>query len=415
MNDDSELSSELRLQYELHDYKVHQFQAVTGLQQAIKNEQPLAIIMHVAFAKSELDGMETIADLRQQLGAQLPPVIFISENEDLASRLASVRAGAAAYFTTPVDQAELIETMDRLTTPEMGPPYRILIVDDDEKVAFHNALLLQRAGMDTQVLTKADRILELLPVFQPELILMDLYLPDCTGIELAAVIRQQPHYVGTPIVFFSMETDIDKHLDAMRVGGDDFLLKTMTAEHLLISIKSRVRRARTITQMMVRDSLTGLLNHSSIEEQLRRELGLQQRHNEILSYALMDLDHFKQVNDQYGHAAGDRVIQGFARLLRQRFRQTDLLGRYGGEEFVVVLPGTDAEHAKRLVDEVRKAFSQIKFSAADQTFSVSFSAGVASAPPFLDSSSLQEAADKSLYQAKRDGRNCVLIAKANTD
>jgi diguanylate cyclase (GGDEF)-like protein len=412
VDDDTNIAHEQCLQYELHGYKVREFHEFSGLQAAIKKDQPLAIIMDVVFPEGDLAGIEKIIEIRQS-DTDFPPVIFVSQREDLEARLASVRAGTAAYITKPIDLSNMIETLDRLTTVDLGAPYRILIIDDDASMAYHNALMLQRAGMETEVITEPGRLLDVLPVFQPELILMDLYLPGCTGIELAAVIRQHEAYVGTPIVFFSVETDISKHLAAMRAGGDDFLIKPIAPDHLLATVESRVQRARTITSFMIRDSLTGLLNHTAIEEQLERELGLQQRHDGVLSYALIDLDHFKQVNDHYGHAAGDKVIRGLSRLLRQRFRQTDLLGRYGGEEFVVVLPASDATLAARLLEEVRNDFSRIQFTAADKAFTVSFSAGIASAPPYNSAFTLQEEADRALYRAKQAGRNQILIAKSH--
>lgn len=417
VDDDTSLAREQCLQYELHGYQVREFHDFTGLRDAVRKDRPRAIIMDVIFPEGDLAGIQKVADLRHAFDG-FPPVIFVSQREDIEARLASVRAGAAAYFTKPLDLAGVIETLDRLITYDQGEPYRVLVVDDDESLACHNALILQSAGMETRVLADASHILELLADFQPELILMDLYMPMCTGIELAAVIRQQEAYVGTPIVFFSVETDVATHLDAMRAGGDDFLIKPITPDHLLATVEARVRRARTLTSLMVRDGLTGLLNHASIEEQLIRELGLRVRQGGELSYAMIDLDHFKQVNDQYGHAAGDRVIRGLSRLLRQRFRQTDLLGRYGGEEFVVVLLATDVKLAARLLNEVREDFSRIRFSAGEEQFSVTLSAGVASAPPFNDAVTLQGEADRALYRAKQAGRNQVCIAemhqKSNT-
>lgn len=410
VDDDTNLAREQRLQYELHGYHVREFNGFEGLEAAVRKDQPQAIIMDVIFPEGDLAGIQKIASLRYAVDS-LPPVIFVSQREDLEARLAAVRAGAAAYYTKPFDLAAMVETLDRLTAHDQMAPYRVLVVDDDESLAYHNALMLQRVGMETHVLTDPANILETLADFQPELILMDLYLPTCTGIELAAVIRQQEIYVGIPIVFFSVETDIAKHLDAMRAGGDDFLIKPIAPAHLLATVEARVRRARAITSLMVRDSLTGLLNHTAIEEQLERELGLQARHESVLSYAMIDLDHFKQVNDQHGHAAGDKVIRGLSRLLRQRFRQTDLLGRYGGEEFVVILPATDAQLAARLLDEVREAFSRIQFVAGGKAFTVTFSAGVASAPPFTDVVTLQGEADRTLYRAKEAGRNQVLISE----
>lgn len=410
VDDDTDLAREQRLQYELHGYIVREFHQIEGLEQALREQQPLAIVMDVVFPAGELAGILSIAQLRTQLGS-LPPVIFVSRREDIQARLEAVRAGAAAYFVKPLDLPTVVETLDRLTAPQDSVPYRILIVDDDADLAYHNALLLQRARMVTQVVTDPTKILSTLSDFQPELILMDLYLPDCTGIELAAVIRQEIAYVGMPIIFLSVETDIEKHLQAMRAGGDDFLLKPITPAHLLATVEARARRARAITSVMVRDSLTGLLNHTAIEEQLERELSLHQRHQGVISYAMIDLDFFKEVNDRYGHAMGDRVLRSLSRLLRQRLRQTDLIGRYGGEEFVVVLPGTDAATAAKMMDELRIAFSNLVFEAVGQRFSVTFSTGIASAPPLKDVVVLQNQADQALYQAKAAGRNRVVVAE----
>ncbi len=407
VDDDTDLAHEQCLQYELHGYRVREFHGFEGLESAIRTEPPLAIIMDIMFPEGDLAGIRNIAKLRMALGV-LPPVIFASQREDIQARLEAVCAGA--YFIKPLDLATVLETIDRLTTPHDPAPFRILILDDDESLAYHNALLLQRAGMDTRVLTDPGDILNAMGDYQPELVLMDLYLPGCTGIELAAVIRQEVAYVGTPIIFLSVETDLAKHLEAMRVGGDDFLLKPIEATHLLATVEARARRARAITSTMIRDSMTGLLNHTAIEEQLVRELSLCARNDGVLSYAIIDLDHFKLVNDRYGHAMGDQVLRSLSRLLRQRLRQTDLIGHYGGEEFVVLLPGADAPTAAKIVDELRQAFSAIRFSASGKEFSATFSAGIASAPPLVDAVTIEHQADLALYRAKEAGRNQALIA-----
>lgn len=407
VDDDTDLAHEQCLQYELHGYRVREFHGFDGLEAAIRIESPRAIIMDIMFPQGDLAGIRNIAKLRMALGV-LPPVIFASQREDIQARLEAVCAGA--YFIKPLDLATVLETIDRLTTPHDPAPFRILILDDDESLAYHNALLLQRAGMDTRVLTDPGDILNAMGDYQPELVLMDLYLPGCTGIELAAVIRQEVAYVGTPIIFLSVETDLAKHLEAMRVGGDDFLLKPIEATHLLATVEARARRARAITSTMIRDSMTGLLNHTAIEEQLVRELSLCARNDGVLSYAIIDLDHFKLVNDRYGHAMGDQVLRSLSRLLRQRLRQTDLIGHYGGEEFVVLLPGADAPTAAKIVDELRQAFSAIRFSASGKEFSATFSAGIASAPPLVDAVTIEHQADLALYRAKEAGRNQALIA-----
>ena len=161
---------------------------------------------------------------------------------------------------------------------------------------------------------------------------------------------------------------------------------------------------------MVRDSLTGLLNHTTFKERLRAEAARAARQDKPLSVALIDIDHFKSVNDQYGHPVGDRVIKNISRLLRQRLRGADVIGRYGGEEFAVALPDTPLDKAVSVIDQIRATFAAIDQRAGNSGFHSTFSAGVAQCPPLTDSEALIKAADEALYAAKRGGRDQVRAA-----
>ena len=161
---------------------------------------------------------------------------------------------------------------------------------------------------------------------------------------------------------------------------------------------------------MVRDSLTGLLNHTNLKEQLEIEVSRAMRLKQNIALAMLDLDHFKAVNDQYGHATGDRVLRSLSRMLMQRLRSTDVVGRYGGEEFAVILTGANAEEAAKRLHTVRESFAELSHFADGQEFKVTFSCGIAAAPPNGESAGLSEAADKALYEAKHAGRNCIVVA-----
>ena len=252
-------------------------------------------------------------------------------------------------------------------------------------------------------------LLQTLQELQPDLVLMDVYMPGCRGTDAAQVIRQHSVYRTTPVVYLSTEAGLDAQLDAMRLGGDDFLTKPITAAHLVAAVRIRASRFRELNSMMSRDSLTGLLNHTHLKLALDRELAGAQRRNSTLSVAMLDIDKFKLVNDTYGHPVGDRVIKTLARLLTQRLRKTDIAARYGGEEFALVLPDTSAENAQSVVDGLRAQFAQIKHRHAGGEFSCTFSAGVAAAPPHDAMLALLEAADNALYVSKRTGRNRVSI------
>lgn len=343
------------------------------------------------------------------------PLIVISSENDTKSRLDAVRSGADAFFSSPVDYPFFIDTLDKLTNTQTQNPYRVLIMDDSPSTADFYSYTLQTAGMMTYVVTDPLNIMEELDIFSPELILMDLYMPHCSGTELSAVIRQQEHYVGTPIVFLSSETNIDKQNQAMSQGGDDFLTKPIKAEHLVSAVKTRAERYRKLRSLMIRDSLTGLLNHTTTTEMLERELSRISRANGDLSYAMIDIDFFKKVNDNYGHSIGDQVIKILARLLKQRLRRTDIIGRYGGEEFAVIMPDTKPAIAVRVIDEIRQSFSKIDLSGKASGIHLSFSAGVAGYPYYKESNLLNDAADRALYQAKHKGRNCVLLLQDKAD
>jgi len=242
---------------------------------------------------------------------------------------------------------------------------------------------------------------------------MDLYMPSCTGLELAGVIRQQESFVGIPIVFLSSEKNVGTQLEAMRLGGDDFLTKPISPPHLLSAITTRVERARALRASMIQDSLTGLLNHVRILDQLSIEIARAQREKIPLTFAMIDIDHFKSINDDYGHPSGDRVIKSLARLLKQRLRKTDCIGRYGGEEFAVILPNSDIQSIYPLLEKIRDIFAKIRHTPPTNKFefSVTFSAGIASLSPKLNSvDALLQGADRALYAAKNQGRNQIIQA-----
>lgn len=162
------------------------------------------------------------------------------------SRLAAVRAGAQGYFPDPLDTVALMALLDHLTSGEPDRPYRVLIVDDDASLAAFYAGVLKSAGMLTCVVTEPERIMAPLLDFKPDLITCDIHMPQCSGIELAAVIRQQQEFVRIPIVFLSAETSLDKQAQALRQGGDDFILKPVQPAALVAAAQSRARRYRAV-------------------------------------------------------------------------------------------------------------------------------------------------------------------------
>ncbi|MBX0328125.1 response regulator [Oscillochloris sp. ZM17-4] len=392
-------------------YETHVFSHIDELQATAQAATPDALVLDIAFLE-HADIRDSIDRLRH-LQAVPVPLIVIASHGDFAARLHAVRSGGNAYFTRPIDVGTLVDQLDRLTEHRRSDPYHVLIVDDSRLVADTYAIFLSASGIHTTVITDPTVVSEKLHDLKPDLILMDMYMPGCEGRELAAVLRQQPELHSIPIVYLSAEMDRGTQLAAMDEGGDDFLTKPINPGHLVAAVTSRIRRARVMRSQMLRDSLTGLFNHSVTEDMLAREVSRARRNKRPFSMGLLDLDHFKQVNDRYGHAAGDRVLKSLARLLQQRLRISDLIGRYGGEEFVVLMPETDEQGAFNVLDAIRERFAQVRHRSGDAEFSVTLSGGVSSLQSSDDATTLSESADTALYQAKHHGRDQIVLATRN--
>ncbi|MDV6342411.1 diguanylate cyclase [Nitrosomonas sp. Is35] len=405
---DAEAAQELALQLRYYGYEVEVFNHLDKFRAAVQHRPDAIILMDVEFPEDEMGGILVMEQIQKEL-AQPARVIFISTHDAMAYRLGAVRAGGVAYFTKPINSTELIDQLDLITASQIQEPFRVLIVDDSQTILAYHATILEQAGMLVKTVGEPLKLLGALNDFNPDLILMDLYMPGCNGVELARVIRQIDGFLSTPIVYLSSENDFNTQAEAMSLCGDDFLVKPIGAGHLVSAVTTRATRARFLRSMMIHDGLTGLLNHTAIKEELAREVIRSSRLSSPLSLAMVDIDFFKKVNDTYGHAAGDRVLKSLARLLKQRLRETDIVGRYGGEEFAVIMNDTDAASAAKVIDEIRTVFSRLLHLSHDEEFSVNFSCGIADLAHFSDAVSLSEAADKALYQAKQRGRNKVIV------
>jgi diguanylate cyclase (GGDEF)-like protein len=412
IEDDALLGEELARQLGAFSYRVRLFTRLDDAERAAQTERPDLLLMDVMLNEEGKNATEAFA---RHLGlrALACPLFFISAHDDFLSRVRAARLGAHGYFLKPLDIPKLVTRISRVLEQQHAPPPRVLIVDDDVSLAEHYRLVLLAAGMEADVLQEPTGLMEKIAAFRPELVLMDMHMPDFSGLDLAGVIRQYDNWSSLPIVYLSAETDLDQQIEAMGRGADDFLVKPISDARLVAAVRVRVERARQLAEQVSRDSLTGLLKHASIRELAAIEVSRAQRLGTPVTLAMLDIDHFKSVNDTYGHVAGDVVISAVAMLLRQRLRRSDIIGRYGGEEFAALLPECDAAQARRLMEDIRQRFALLHFSHAGQAFSCTLSVGLACSAnhPDSDGAALLAAADAALYVAKRSGRNQVQEAR----
>ncbi len=416
VEDDKELGRWLSQQLASFNFEISVFTRLADAEAAAQNGQPDLLILDVLFFDEGEKNSTQILDFYPNLKKMSCPLFFISAMDDFQSRIRAVKLGAVGYILKPLDVPRLVGRMTEVIERRNAPPQRVLIVDDDVDLAAHYRLALLAAGMEVEVLQQSEHIIEKISVFRPELVLMDMHMPDYSGADLAGVIRQYDNLESLPIVYLSAETDLDRQIEAMSRGADDFLTKPISDMHLVAAVNARVARARYHEGQAHRDSLTGLLKHASIKEAIVLEVLRARRTGKPVSVAMLDIDHFKKVNDTYGHAAGDVVISAVALLMRQRLRQSDVLGRYGGEEFAAILQDCDEQNAHLLLEDIRQRFADIHFNHEGKEFSCTLSGGLACSLQYPDSSGteLLITSDEALYAAKHSGRNQIRIASADS-
>jgi len=405
---DPHVAAMLAAQLAPFGYSIETRDTPEALVDALAGALPYAVLLDPDAPGVGLATARAIASPRGAASSRIP-VIFVSDRSDIDARLESVRAGAVAYFPKPLRVTELVDKLDALSLRDFPEPYRVMIVDGEAARADLCRAILHEVGMEVSVVLDPGQLVTMLGDFNPELLLIALKLPECGGDEIAQVVHQIPSYVSLPVVFLSEHWNLDRQIGLMNVGGDALLPVPLQASQLIATVIARVERYRTLSALMQHDSLTGLLNHSRLHQYVEIESLRALRQNHPLSFAMLDIDHFKSVNDQFGHPVGDRVLKNLARFLRQNLRKSDIVGRYGGEEFAVVLTDTNGPDALAVLEKLCADFAQVEHDAEGTALTVTFSAGVATMSEVPSARELVLAADRALYEAKRRGRNRVVL------
>lgn len=362
----------------------------------------------------ETSGFDLIRRVRNRPDGDRTAAFVIRSHEDFLDKVEAIRSGADGSFQEPIDETAILRRV-QLVLQRLAPePPVILSVEDEPDQAEYIRTVLESAGYTVHTIEDPKQFEKALSRHDPDLLLMDVLLPDVSGYELARYVRQDEAHAALPILFLTTESQAEAAIESIRAGADDILLKPVSPTMLLTSVAARIERARMLTHLLERDGLTGLLTHTAFIERLGIAIKEHSRSGgRPAALVMLDIDHFKKVNDRYGHPAGDRVLASLAGYLRRRLRQSDSIGRYGGEEFAVLLHDLNTNEARRLFEEMLDEFSRIGHPlAADEPVHVEFSGGIAmlSTPATGGVDAWINAADAALYRAKKKGRRRIEVA-----
>jgi putative two-component system response regulator len=419
-----------------------------------------------------LDGIDLTRWLRDQRRTASVPVLLVTSLDDSQTLARGLDAGADDFLTKPVNSMELSSrvrsllrskslaekvrgrgssqlrgqlTRSKSTECERnesqgigngvaqsgtGDSPSIVIIEDNRPERSLLADLFAPLGCSVETASDGQSGLALLERGSPDLIVLDLGLPDINGYELIRRVKEDSTLAAVPILVVSAMSDVADRVQALDLGADDFIVKGADRVEYQARARRLIRLKRGLDQVnakyeramrqAVTDSLTGTFTHGFLLELLHRTVPIAYRHCQPLSLIFGDIDHFKTVNDRFGHAMGDEVLKAVARAIRDSVRDADTVARYGGDEFVVLLPHTTRDDAARLAERIRTAVEALQIPRGDSTSAeplrVTASLGVAGLPEDApDAEQLLGHADEALYAAKQAGRNCVSVFGRKAD
>ena len=408
VDDDRELAESLVEEAIAWGMQVEAVFDIAQAREAIACQKPNVVLLDLCFPDSADNGFELLAELN---AVQPPiPVLVFTAKESFVDRIKVARLGGRSFLQKPISTVGVMEAIAYVLQQADLPLAKLLIVDDDPQVLDYLYSLLEPWGFKLILLDDPQKFWDTLETSVPDFLILDIEMPEFSGIELCQVVRNDPRWHELPVLCLSERKDSSILHQVFAAGADDYVQKPIVGPELIARLLNRLEREQMRRFLAEIDGLTGISNRRNSIQELTRLIHLAERHKKPFCLMLLDLDWFKDINDQYGHEAGDRVLAKLGELLKQNFRCEDVVGRWGGEEFAIGLYGMNKSQGVARLTTFLEIFRSTPFTdASDRVFHVSFSAGVAEYPADgTDLQTLYRQADRMLYQAKAAGRNRVL-------
>jgi diguanylate cyclase (GGDEF)-like protein len=374
---------------------------------AVARERPDLVLLDLLFP----DGVAGAYELLSDLTALSVPVLALTISDELADRVEVARRGGHGFLRKSLGSKEVVDAVVEFLERTRTTTTTILALDDDPTVLEAVRALLAPQEIELVALEDPHRFWEVLNDVSPDLVILDFDMPGLTGVDVCRVLRNDARWARVPVLFLTGRTDPESVGELFAAGADDYVAKPIVGDELTVRISNRLDRTRLYRAAGETDPLTGIANRRGGHDAVAQLLQIADRYDQPLSVALLDVDRFKAVNDDFGHATGDAVLVRLGQLLRTSFRGEDVVARWGGEEFLVAMYGMSRRDAVRRIGEMLERFREEEFRGDHPTFRVTFSAGVSEYGPDGRTIPLMvQAADEALYAAKLGGRAAVVPA-----
>ncbi|MDQ2070862.1 diguanylate cyclase [Natronospira bacteriovora] len=376
----------------------------------------------VSLTLPDTDGIEFCRQARKTRRGRHVPLILLTSTEDKQARMEAFEAGATDIHPK-TDIEELFNQAARfIEEDERRISGRVLYVEDSSVVAHVMLRILERLGLEVDHFTSATEAYEAFGQHAYDLVVSDILVEgEMSGMGLVSRIREKfPDKARVPILAVSGMDDITRRMELFRLGVNDFISKPVVEEEVIARVSNLISNKQLFDQVRAQrrhlyelamiDQLTGLYNRNSLAEFGNKAFAESNRHDFPLSLILIDVDHFKQINDTHGHLTGDEVLAAVGEMLKQNCRKEDFAVRFGGEELMLILPHCSLEDAIERAEGLRREIHELKPSGIELTASF----GVTSRPLGVETAmeELFRVADKAVYQAKDAGRNRVVALRA---
>ena len=404
LHDADALSLELAQRLESQGYELELLDSPEELKEVLAALAPDLVLVGSGFQHALEDIGAVLRSTRERTGARVP-LLAVASEDSVPLRLSARRAGADALLPRPRDAEEVLARMRELLDPDREAAFRILVVEDDRAQGLFAESILRNAGMDPLVVDDAFQVLDAMGRFQPDLVLMDLYMPGCDGTELTALIREREEFLNTPIVFLSGESDQEKHFAALDAGGDDFLAKPIRPKFLISAVNNRVRRARALKRRNERhdprDPATGLFDRAHVLDRINEALGADNVRERAGGVLLVEVDGATQLRERLGLTATESLFAAVGRLLHAELGERGLAARFGEGTFLLACDALPDEALDALAVSVRGAIAGHAFDAGGRPLRLRSSIGVcAFRHGFADAGALLGAAERSTRDAR---------------